>query len=415
MPTNARPGGQPQKAASAQRFLEKAVILEAEDFPSLRATFSSVPRQREALKQKQELKEEERGHTHTQCSVLKISDFGFARYLMPQGLADRFCGSLLYMAPEIIQDRKYDAKADLWSVGTILFQLPFLNIMASHELHFPEDVSLHPDCTHICRRLLRRNPVERLSFEESFNHNFLATLRTIDTPSESKNPLDDGADDAGPSLLSDVSNSKIASMEKSFTCLNSIRVFDSLEFIEQDHFASMETCTPFLQPSLNENSTSIEGVSNRLEDTFVLFMGDIFQAIESIFHEAFSSSADLLRVGDALCDPITTLTTEAHFLNQQCHQKDDISQNILEELDFTNPLQVFSWAERGFLIAYDRVEKLSSIVQHLDGEAEMPNAMEIIFQMVLTVGKNGVVEEPMGQFSKTVNNRQSLTFAKEMS
>ncbi|KAG6496207.1 hypothetical protein ZIOFF_044055 [Zingiber officinale] len=271
-----------------------------------------------------------------------------------------------------------------WSFGSLPFdsdmhRQPFLNIMASHELHFPEDVSLHPDCTHICRRLLRRNPVERLSFEESFNHNFLATLRTIDTPSESKNPLDDGADDAGPSLLSDVSNSKIASMEKSFTCLNSIRVFDSLEFIEQDHFASMETCTPFLQPSLNENSTTIWKV--------------IIQQ----------------------CDPITTLTTEAHFLNQQCHQKDDISQNILEELDFTNPLQVFSWAERGFLIAYDRVEKLSSIVQHLDGEAEMPNAMEIIFQMVLTVGKNGVVEEPMGQFSKTVNNRQSLTFAKEMS
>ncbi|KAG6500116.1 hypothetical protein ZIOFF_039930 [Zingiber officinale] len=55
-------------------------------------------------------------------------------------------------------------------------------------------------------RLLRRNPVERLSFEESFNHNFLATLKTIDTPSESKNSLDDGADDVGPSLLSDVSN-----------------------------------------------------------------------------------------------------------------------------------------------------------------------------------------------------------------
>ncbi|KAG6500117.1 hypothetical protein ZIOFF_039931 [Zingiber officinale] len=112
---------------------------------------------------------------------------------------------------------------------------------------------------------------------------------------------------------------------------------------------------------------------------------------------------------------MTALTTEAHFLNQQCHQRDDISQNILEELDFTNPFQVFSWAERGFLIAYDRVEKLSSIVQHLDGEAEMPNAMETIFQMALTVGKNGVVEEPMGQFSKTVKNRQSLTFAKEMS
>lgn len=27
------------------------------------------------------------------------------------------------MAPEILQFHKYDAKADLWSVGTILFEL----------------------------------------------------------------------------------------------------------------------------------------------------------------------------------------------------------------------------------------------------------------------------------------------------
>ncbi|CAN6480548.1 unnamed protein product [Victoria cruziana] len=42
--------------------------------------------------------------------LLKIGDFGFARYLKPQGLADTLCGSPLYMAPEIIQSQKYDAK-----------------------------------------------------------------------------------------------------------------------------------------------------------------------------------------------------------------------------------------------------------------------------------------------------------------
>ena len=55
--------------------------------------------------------------------LLKIADFGFARSLQPQGLAETLCGSPLYMAPEILQFHKYDAKADLWSVGTILFEL----------------------------------------------------------------------------------------------------------------------------------------------------------------------------------------------------------------------------------------------------------------------------------------------------
>ncbi|RVW95487.1 Serine/threonine-protein kinase ATG1a [Vitis vinifera] len=58
----------------------------------------------------------------TTAPLLKIGDFGFARDLT-QGLADTQCGSPLYMAPEIIQNQKYDAKADLWSVGAILFQL----------------------------------------------------------------------------------------------------------------------------------------------------------------------------------------------------------------------------------------------------------------------------------------------------
>ena len=40
-----------------------------------------------------------------------------------QGMAETLCGSPLYMAPEILQSHKYDARADLWSVGTILHEL----------------------------------------------------------------------------------------------------------------------------------------------------------------------------------------------------------------------------------------------------------------------------------------------------
>ncbi|KAL9150469.1 hypothetical protein ABFS82_12G169800 [Erythranthe guttata] len=127
--------------------------------------------------------------TNDDNSVLKIADFGFARSLQPKGLAETLCGSPLYMAPEIMQFQKYDAKADLWSVGAILFQLvtgktPFTgnnqlqllqNIMRSIELQFPPEArNLSPHCTDLCRKLLRRNPVERLTFEEFFNHPYLS-------------------------------------------------------------------------------------------------------------------------------------------------------------------------------------------------------------------------------------------------
>lgn len=48
--------------------------------------------------------------TNDSHAVLKIADFGFARSLQPQGMAETLCGSPLYMAPEILQSKKYDAK-----------------------------------------------------------------------------------------------------------------------------------------------------------------------------------------------------------------------------------------------------------------------------------------------------------------
>ncbi|KAK6120326.1 hypothetical protein DH2020_046017 [Rehmannia glutinosa] len=138
-------------------------------------------------------------------SVLKIADFGFARSLQPKGLAETLCGSPLYMAPEIMQLQKYDAKADLWSVGAILFQLvtgktPFTgnnqiqllqNIIKSTELQFPpeaQDLNLH--CMDLCKKLLRRNPVERLTFEEFFNHPYLSQRQPDEFLRQSQRVLD---------------------------------------------------------------------------------------------------------------------------------------------------------------------------------------------------------------------------------
>ena len=53
----------------------------------------------------------------------KIADFGFARALEPASLANTLCGSPLYMAPEVLSERRYDSRADLWSVGVMLFEM----------------------------------------------------------------------------------------------------------------------------------------------------------------------------------------------------------------------------------------------------------------------------------------------------
>ena len=54
--------------------------------------------------------------------TMKIADFGFARFLQDGVMAATLCGSPMYMAPEVIMSQQYDAKADLWSIGTIMYQ-----------------------------------------------------------------------------------------------------------------------------------------------------------------------------------------------------------------------------------------------------------------------------------------------------
>ena len=131
---------------------------------------------------------------HTPQAVLKIADFGFARHLQQHQLADTLCGSPLYMAPEILQSQKYDAKADLWSVGTILYELvvgrpPFngsnhvalLHNIERNEAKIPDQIArnLSAACVDLIYSLLKRDPVQRISFEEFFNHPFLAATTPL--------------------------------------------------------------------------------------------------------------------------------------------------------------------------------------------------------------------------------------------
>lgn len=117
--------------------------------------------------------------------MLKLADFGFARVLPSTSLAETLCGSPLYMAPEILRYERYDAKADLWSIGTVLFEMtagrpPFrasnhvelLRKIESGEdqIKFPRETIVSPGLKALIRALLKRNPIERISFENFFSH-----------------------------------------------------------------------------------------------------------------------------------------------------------------------------------------------------------------------------------------------------
>lgn len=117
--------------------------------------------------------------------MLKLADFGFARSLPSTSLAETLCGSPLYMAPEILRYEKYDAKADLWSVGTVLYEMvtgkpPFrasnhVELLRRIEkgedrIKFPEEVLVSAALKNLVRTLLKRDPKDRCSFPAFFSN-----------------------------------------------------------------------------------------------------------------------------------------------------------------------------------------------------------------------------------------------------
>ncbi|KAI9090343.1 hypothetical protein K1719_028678 [Acacia pycnantha] len=462
--------------------------------------------------------------------LLKIGDFGFARSLTPQGLADTLCGSPLYMAPEIIQNQKYDAKADLWSVGAILFQLVtgrppfdgnsqlqlFQNILASTELRFSQEAlnELHPDCLDLCRSLLRLNPVERLTFEEFFDHNFLKEPRSIvNVERSSIQPLDrsmvqqygsistsdkrphlhsvhhleTSVDD--PVVISSAVNETVPLQRKhsgntadtksvkglmsTTTCDKQGLASHLMESIEKDYvlvnarFASIEDFSDFFEASVQENITSrvsicpskrvdVEvGVANQTKDLAPCYVDEeitksdkleassvsvlrkeqgasskqpssrlgllhqYLQILSEFSQEKYNAGVHLESFAIELvvlaiwkkvldiCNFWLTSIAEGKLPGSTTSKKSTIScgdesmsQPMLEKIDFSDPSAVSLWAEKGFIFAVDHAEKLSCLVRNMDGAAEMPDAMEIIFQKALSIGTSGAVDELMDDRAK---------------
>ncbi|CAI7882864.1 unnamed protein product [Closterium sp. NIES-54] len=122
---------------------------------------------------------------------VKLADFGLGLVLPPGVFATVCVGSLMYEAPEVVLGDRYNHKADVWSLGVILYVLlsgglPFMDkddrrlarkiCEGRYEMRFSPWPFVSDDAKSLVRRLLVVDPNGRSSVEEFINHPWLVPL-----------------------------------------------------------------------------------------------------------------------------------------------------------------------------------------------------------------------------------------------
>ena len=118
-------------------------------------------------------------------NIIKLCDFGWSVKLNDDKRTT-FCGTVEYMAPEIIKKEKYDEAIDVWSLGVLLYELvhsysPFYsedldikkigNNITNNNLKFKDGLS--KEYKDLVQRLLIKESEKRIKIEDIFQHPFM--------------------------------------------------------------------------------------------------------------------------------------------------------------------------------------------------------------------------------------------------
>lgn len=123
---------------------------------------------------------------------IALTDFGLSKQPLDGSKTYSFCGTVEYMAPEVVNRKGHHFAADWWSFGVLMYEmltgnLPFhgstrqetMNQILKTKLGMPENLS--PEAQSLLRVLFKRHPQNRLGagpngIEDIKRHEFFATI-----------------------------------------------------------------------------------------------------------------------------------------------------------------------------------------------------------------------------------------------
>ncbi|THH19022.1 hypothetical protein EUX98_g8855 [Antrodiella citrinella] len=127
-----------------------------------------------------------------ELNTVKLGDFGLSKALAQTTFANTYVGTPYYMSPELMQEKAYDTKSDIWSLGCVIYELcalkpPFAEAKTHSELSIlirngripPLPKGYSPALTSVIKAMLNLNPAMRPSASQLLQHERLTLAHKV--------------------------------------------------------------------------------------------------------------------------------------------------------------------------------------------------------------------------------------------
>ena len=127
---------------------------------------------------------------------VKLADFGLSKLVAPNEILKLPCGTISYVAPEVLSQKGYGIEADNWSIGVIMYlvirgKLPFnsedkdeiIKEILNNKIDWKNDPvfsRLDPGLIEILHGLLEKDKAKRMTASEVLSHPWMHKMKQLE-------------------------------------------------------------------------------------------------------------------------------------------------------------------------------------------------------------------------------------------